>query len=71
METSLKYPVGDFERPEKLNEDQRSACIRTIVETPAKLKAAVSGLMKRSWKRHTGRADGRCGRWSITWLTAT
>jgi uncharacterized damage-inducible protein DinB len=44
METSLKYPVGDFERPEKLSEGQRSACIRTIAETPARLKAAVAGL---------------------------
>ena len=44
METSLKFPVGDFERPEKLTEDERAACIRTIEETPARLRAAIAGL---------------------------
>src|SRR5579862_8587077 len=44
METSLQYPVGTFQRPEKLTDDQRMACIRTISETPAKLRAAVNGL---------------------------
>lgn len=44
METSLKFPAGDFEQPEKLTEDQRGACIRTIEKTPARLRAAVAGL---------------------------
>ena len=44
METSLKFPVGDFERVNKLTEEQRLACIRVIAETPAQLRAAVAGL---------------------------
>jgi uncharacterized damage-inducible protein DinB len=44
LEMSLQYPVGKFQRPDKLTEDQRMACIRTISETPARLKAAVAGL---------------------------
>lgn len=44
MEANLQYPVGEFERPEKLTEEQRRACIGTIKETPARLQAAVAGL---------------------------
>jgi hypothetical protein len=44
MEKSLKYPVGDFKRPEEVTEDQRRAYMRTIEETPAQLRAAVAGL---------------------------
>lgn len=44
MEANLQYPVGKFERPEKLTGEQRRACIATIAETPARLKAAVVGL---------------------------
>lgn len=44
METDLKYPVGKFRRPEKLTEERRESGIRTIAETPARLRAAVGGL---------------------------
>ena len=47
METSLKYPVGDFKRPEKVTEDQRRAYLHTLEETPARLRAAVAGLNDR------------------------
>lgn len=44
MEANLQYPVGKFQRPENLSEEQRRACISVIAETPARLKAAVAGL---------------------------
>ena len=44
METDLKYPLGKFHRPEKLTEERRESGIRTIAETPARLRAAVGGL---------------------------
>jgi hypothetical protein len=44
METSLKYPVGDFEQPRELTAEERLACIRAITETPARLRAAIAGL---------------------------
>ena len=44
MENDLKYPVGKFHRPEELTEKQRRACVQTIEETPARLRAAVAGL---------------------------
>jgi len=44
MEADLRYPVGDFQWPEQLTAEQRHACIDTIAETPARLKAAVAGL---------------------------
>ena len=41
----LRYPVGKFQRPTSaLSQEQRRAAIRTIAETPAKLRAAVKGL---------------------------
>jgi len=44
MEANLRYPVGGFQRPEQLTPEHRQACIGTIAETPARLKAAVAGL---------------------------
>jgi hypothetical protein len=44
METDLRYPIGQFKRPEQLTEEQRRSCIGVISETPAWLNAAVAGL---------------------------
>ena len=43
-ETDLRYPIGKFERPESLTDDQRRAYITHIEEAPAKMRAAVAGL---------------------------
>jgi len=43
-ETDLRYPIGKFERPESLTDDQRRASIAQIEEAPAKMRAAVAGL---------------------------
>jgi hypothetical protein len=41
----LRYPIGPFVRPEQpLSAAQRSDAIEAIAETPARLRAAVSGL---------------------------
>ena len=40
----LRYPVGEFSRPSVLSPAERTAAIDAIAETPAKLRAAVSGL---------------------------
>ena len=44
MTTDLRYPVGKYNRPEKLTPEQRKAAIRTIEETPSRMRAAVAGL---------------------------
>ena len=44
METDLRYPIGHFQRPERLTEEQRASHIEAIAETPAHLRAAVAGL---------------------------
>jgi uncharacterized damage-inducible protein DinB len=43
-ETDLRYPIGKFQRPEGLTDDQRRAAIQAIEEAPAKIRAAVAGL---------------------------
>ena len=43
-ETDLRYPIGKYERPESLTDDQRRASIAQIEEAPAKMRAAVAGL---------------------------
>jgi hypothetical protein len=42
--TDLRYPVGQFRRPESLDEAQRRRAIDAIAATPAKLRAALKGL---------------------------
>jgi hypothetical protein len=40
----LQFPVGEFVRPESLNETQRRAAIASIAAIPQSLRAAVSGM---------------------------
>jgi uncharacterized damage-inducible protein DinB len=40
----LRFPVGRFQRPAALSNDERRAAIDVIVAAPAKLRAAVRGL---------------------------
>lgn len=40
----LRYPVGRHQRPTALTPDQRRAAIDAVAETPARLRAAISGL---------------------------
>ena len=42
--TDPRYPIGKFERPRNLTDEQRIELIRQIDETPSKLRAMVSGL---------------------------
>ena len=44
MTTDLRYPVGKYNRPQALTPEQRAAAIRTVDETPSKMRAAVAGL---------------------------
>jgi DinB superfamily len=44
MEADLRYPVGKFERLDKLTDVERQAAIDAIAEAPAKLRAAITGL---------------------------
>ncbi|HTX15333.1 MAG TPA: putative metal-dependent hydrolase [Candidatus Baltobacteraceae bacterium] len=44
MTTDLRYPVGKFERPASVTDDQRRQFIAQIEETPARLSAAVKDL---------------------------
>jgi len=44
MEADLRYPIGRFKRPERLNEEERASYIDAIAATPARLSAAVAGL---------------------------
>lgn len=40
----LRFPIGRFQRPESLSPEQRRQAIDSIAATPARLRAAVSGL---------------------------
>ena len=40
----LRFPVGRFQRPESLSDEQRRAAIQTIADTPKNFRAAVAGL---------------------------
>lgn len=40
----LRFPVGEFVRPDVLNDSQRRAAIASIAEIPQLLRAAVSGM---------------------------
>lgn len=42
--SDLAYPIGKFVRPDSLTSDQRKALIKTIAETPSRMRAAVAGL---------------------------
>jgi hypothetical protein len=44
MATDLRYPIGKFERPENVPDDQRRQFIDQIEEAPARLAAAVADL---------------------------
>jgi hypothetical protein len=43
-EVDPRYPVGRFERPEKVTPHKRMAAIATLAEMPAKLSEALDGL---------------------------
>lgn len=40
----LRFPIGKFQRPPKLEPDARARAIETVATTPARLRAAVRGL---------------------------
>lgn len=42
--TDLRYPVGKYNRPQSLTPEQRKGFIKTVAETPSKMRAAVAGL---------------------------
>jgi len=44
MNADLRYPIGEFQRVEKLTDPERAACISQIEEMPARLASAVAGL---------------------------
>jgi len=44
MATDLRYPIGKFERPENVSDDQRRQFIDQIAEAPVRLSTAVAGL---------------------------
>jgi hypothetical protein len=43
-QADLRYPVGKWQRPDKLTPDQRRELIDTMADAPAQLRAAVKGL---------------------------
>lgn len=42
--SDLSYPIGRFQRPDSLSDDQRRAAIDAIAETPRLFRQAVAGL---------------------------
>ncbi len=42
--TDLRYPIGDFQDPGPIADDQRSQWITDIAEAPARLRGAIQGL---------------------------
>src|SRR5437016_368104 len=39
-----RYPIGKFQKQERISDQQRAECINQIADAPAGLRAAVSGL---------------------------
>lgn len=46
MSEDLRYPIGDFEMPSDASAEKRSEWIGAIRELPAKIRAAVDGLVE-------------------------
>ena len=44
MTIDLRYPIGQFKRPESYTDASRAAAIAIIADTPKQLRAAVKGL---------------------------
>jgi hypothetical protein len=44
MQPDLRYPIGEFQRPDHITDAQRRECIDAIAEAPARLASAVAGL---------------------------
>jgi hypothetical protein len=44
MSDDLRFPIGKFSWPENISAAEREACISRIASTPARLRAALSGL---------------------------
>lgn len=44
MQNDLRYPIGQFQRPDNFSLQQRSAFLERIAQTPANLAQAVGGL---------------------------
>jgi uncharacterized damage-inducible protein DinB len=44
VQVDPKYPIGKFQRPEKVSVHERMAAIAALAELPGKLKEAVEGL---------------------------
>ncbi len=44
MTDDLRYPIGDFETPERLTADERQDALAVLAGAPAELRAAVDGL---------------------------
>jgi DinB superfamily len=42
--TDLRYPIGKFQRVERLDADQRARCIDEVAAVPAAFRKAVAGL---------------------------
>ncbi|MEJ2008990.1 MAG: bacillithiol transferase BstA [Acidobacteriota bacterium] len=42
--SELQYPVGKFQLPERISDDDRRTFVGQIEETPSKLRSAVAGL---------------------------
>jgi hypothetical protein len=63
-ETDLRYPIGKFERPTSLTDEQRRSSIAQIEEAPAIMRAAVAGL-------NDQQLAGPSANWSTTSPTAT
>lgn len=42
--TDPQYPIGKFQRPEKISADDRQVYIKQIEDAPAKLRSALAGL---------------------------
>ena len=44
MSEDVRYPVGKFEWPARVSADDRTRCIETLAQLPARLREAVAGL---------------------------
>jgi hypothetical protein len=42
----LRYPIGEFKFEAPLTDEQRQTCLDTIEQTPARMRAAVAGLVE-------------------------
>ena len=66
-----RFPIGRQPKAECYDTAAVARGIAELKAFPDHLRRRVEALLRRTWNGPTGRGDGRFGRLSTTWPTAT